>query len=104
VHQVAKLDNAIAVIADHYWSARQGLEAGAATFEDGPHASISTADVAAALAKAAEKPGAVAKNEGDVAAALAKAASQCEVDEMLLRDVCYHARSGRHDHVSQVSS
>ena len=30
VHQVAKLDNAVAVIADHYWAAKQGLEAGAA--------------------------------------------------------------------------
>ena len=28
VHQVAKLDNAVAVIADHYWAAKKGLEAG----------------------------------------------------------------------------
>ena len=78
VHQVAKLDNAVAVIADHYWAARKGLEAGAATFNDGPHASVSTADVVAALAKASEKPGAVAKSEGDVPAALAKAATKVE--------------------------
>jgi isoquinoline 1-oxidoreductase beta subunit len=80
VHQVAKLDNAVAVIADHYWAARQGLEAGAAKFDDGPHASLTTADIVAALAKAAEKPGAVAKNEGDVTAALAKAATKIEAD------------------------
>ena len=30
VRQVAKLDNAVAVIADHYWAAKKGLEAGAA--------------------------------------------------------------------------
>ncbi len=65
VHQVAKLDNAVAVIADHYWAARQGLEAAAVKFDDGPHASLTTADVVAALAKASERQGAVAKNEGD---------------------------------------
>jgi isoquinoline 1-oxidoreductase beta subunit len=80
VHQVAKLDNAVAVIADHYWAARQGLEAGAAKFDDGPHAALTTADVVAALAKAAQQPGAVAKNEGDVTAALAKAATKVEAE------------------------
>ena len=78
VRQVAKLDNAVAVIADHYWAAKQGLEAGAARFNDGPHASVSTADVVAALAKASEDPGAVAKDEGDVSSALAKAATKVE--------------------------
>ncbi len=78
VNQVVKLDNAVAVIAEHYWAAKQGLEAGAARFDDGPHASISTADVVAALAKASENPGAVARNDGDVSAALAKAATKVE--------------------------
>ncbi len=78
VHQVVKLDNAVAVIADHYWAAKQGLEAGAATFNNGPHAALTTADVVAALAKAAETPGVVAKNEGDVTAALAGAATKVE--------------------------
>ena len=78
VHQVVKLDNAVAVIADHYWAAKQGVEAGAATFSDGPHAALTTADVVAALAKAAETPGTVAKNEGDVTAALAGAATKVE--------------------------
>jgi isoquinoline 1-oxidoreductase beta subunit len=78
VHQAAKLDNAVAVIADHYWAARQGLEAGAAKFNNGPHASLTTADVVAALAKAAEKQGAVAKNEGDVKAALESAATRLD--------------------------
>ena len=78
VHQVARLDDAVAVIADHYWAARTGLEAGAATFDDGPHAALTTADVVAALVKASEREGAVAKNEGDVKAALAKAATRVD--------------------------
>ncbi|MGO4740146.1 molybdopterin cofactor-binding domain-containing protein [Bosea sp. 2KB_26] len=76
VHQVAKLENAIAVIADHYWAAKQGLEACAVRFDDGPHATASTADVVAALTTASEKPGAVATSEGDATAALAKAATR----------------------------
>lgn len=78
VRQVAKLDNAVAVIADHYWAAKQGLAAANPKFDDGEHANVSTADVVTALAKAAEKTGAVAKNEGDAAAILATAAIKLE--------------------------
>jgi isoquinoline 1-oxidoreductase beta subunit len=78
VHQVAKLDNAVAVIAEHYWAARKGLEAANPKFDDGPHASLTTADVVAALAKASERQGAIAKNEGDVTSALANAATKVE--------------------------
>ncbi|HEX2841169.1 xanthine dehydrogenase family protein molybdopterin-binding subunit [Hyphomicrobium sp.] len=78
VHQVAKLDNAVAVIADHYWAAKQGLEAAAVTFNGGPHASVSTADVVVALEKASQNSGAVAKAEGDVGAALAKSATKLD--------------------------
>ena len=78
VHQVAKLDNAVAVIAEHYWAARKGLEAANPKFDDGPHSSLTTADVVGALAKASERQGAVAKNEGDVASAFANAAIKVE--------------------------
>ena len=78
VHQVAKLDNAVAVIAEHYWAAKKGLEAANPKFDDGPNASLTTADVVAALAKASERQGAVAENEGDVVSALANAATKVE--------------------------
>lgn len=78
VHQVVKIDNAIAVIADHYWAAKQGLEAAAVKFDDGPYASNTTADIVAQLATASEKSGAVARNKGDAASALAKAATKIE--------------------------
>ncbi len=78
VSQVIKLDEAVAVVADHYWAARKGLEAAAAKFDDGPNAKLSTADVVAALAKASERDGAVGKKEGDAAGALASAATKLE--------------------------
>ena len=75
VRQIAKIDNAVAVIADHYWAARKGLEAARPTFDAGPHGNLSTADVVAALAKAAkERKGAVAEKKGDADAAMANAA------------------------------
>jgi len=75
VRQVVKIDDAVAVVADHYWAARKGLEAAKPTFDDGPHASLSTSDVVAALAKAAaERKGATAEKKGDADAAMATAA------------------------------
>lgn len=78
VRQVAKLDNAVAVIADHYWAAKQGLAAARPTFVEGVYAKISTANVVKALAKAAERDGAVGKSVGDATGALAKAATKVE--------------------------
>jgi isoquinoline 1-oxidoreductase beta subunit len=78
VRQVAKLDDAVAVIADHYWAARKGLEAAAPKFNAGPNAKMTTADVVAALAKASERDGAVGKSVGDAAAELGKAAQRLE--------------------------
>ena len=78
VHQVAKLENAVAVIADHYWAAKQGLDAAKPIFNDGPNNAVSTADVVAALAKASERDGAIAQSKGDAADALSKAAAKVE--------------------------
>ncbi len=78
VRQVAKLDNAVAVIADNYWAAKLGMDAAAPKFNDGPNAKLSTADVVAALAKASKRDGAVGKSVGDAAGALTKAAMKVE--------------------------
>lgn len=79
VQQVVKLDNAVAVIADNYWAARQGLEAAAVQFDDGPHASVTTEDIVAQLARESEKPGALAKNVGDPTGAYEKAAGKVDL-------------------------
>jgi len=73
VHQVVKLDNAAAVLADHYWAAKKGLEAAKPKFDNGRYSSLSTADIVAALAKASERKGVVAKSVGDISSALSKA-------------------------------
>ena len=45
VRQVLKLDNAVAVVADHMWAAKQGLAAAAPTWDDGEHAGVTTASI-----------------------------------------------------------
>jgi isoquinoline 1-oxidoreductase subunit beta len=78
VHKVARLADAVAVIADHYWAAKTGLEAAAATFDGGKHADLTTADVVAALAEAAKRDGAVAQAVGDASATLKDASNKVE--------------------------
>jgi isoquinoline 1-oxidoreductase beta subunit len=78
VRQVIKINDAVAVVADHYWAARKGLEAAAPKFNAGPNASVTTADVVAALAKASDRDGAVGKSVGDAAGELGKAAQRLE--------------------------
>jgi isoquinoline 1-oxidoreductase beta subunit len=72
VRQVLKLDNAVAVVADHMWAAKQGLAAAAPRWNDGANAKVNTAGIVAAMMDASEKAGAVAANAGDTAQVLAK--------------------------------
>ena len=65
VRQVVRLDDAVAVVADHMGAAKKGLEALVIEWDDGPHAKLTTAAVAAELEKATLGPGAVAQNIGD---------------------------------------
>ena len=78
VSQVVHLDNAVAVIADNTWTARQGLAALEIQWNNGPQANLSTADVVKQLEAESARPGKVARKEGDVAAAMAGAATKVE--------------------------
>jgi isoquinoline 1-oxidoreductase beta subunit len=78
VHQVVKLDDAVAVVADHMWAAKQGLAALAIRWDDGPNASVATADVIKGLEDASQKPGVVARKQGDAPSALGRAARKLE--------------------------
>ena len=71
VRQVVVLDDLVAVVGDHMWAAKQGLAALEITWDEGPNANISTADVLNGLVAASEKAGAVAKSTGDIGAASA---------------------------------
>jgi len=78
VHQIVRLENAVAVVADHMGAARKGLAALVITWNPGPNASVSTTDIIGAMAAASKTPGVVAKRQGDAAAAMAGATKKLE--------------------------
>jgi len=78
VRQVVRLDDAVAVVADHMWAAKQGLAALKVEWDDGPHAKLSTAGVVRQLEDATLSPGAVAQSVGDAAIAMSSAATKIE--------------------------
>ena len=72
VRKVVVLDDMVAVVGDHMWAAKQGLQALDITWNEGPNAAVSSADIWQDLRKASEGSGAVAKNTGDVDKALSQ--------------------------------
>jgi isoquinoline 1-oxidoreductase subunit beta len=71
VQKIVVLDDLVAVIGDHMWAARKGLEALVITWDEGPNARISSKDIWQDLRAASEKDGAVAKSVGDITKGLA---------------------------------
>jgi isoquinoline 1-oxidoreductase subunit beta len=78
VHQVVRLDDAVAVVADHMWAAKQGLAALDIRWDEGPNAKLSTADIVQQLAVASQRAGVVARREGNPANAMASAVQKLE--------------------------
>ena len=78
VRQIVRLDDAVAVVADHMGAAKKGLAALVIQWDDGPHATLTIEDIARDLEKGPLKPGAVAQNVGDVASAITRAATKVD--------------------------
>ena len=66
VRQVIVLEDLVAVVGDHMWAATKGLDALVVTWDEGPNATISSADIWNDLRAASKKDGPVAKSIGDV--------------------------------------
>jgi isoquinoline 1-oxidoreductase subunit beta len=74
VRQVVVLDDLVAVVADHTWAAKKGLDALVITWNEGANAKIDSKDIWEDLRAASKKNGAVAKSVGDVEKGLAQGA------------------------------
>ena len=72
VRQVVVLDDLVAVVGDHMWSAWQGLDALKVTWDEGLNAKINSTDIWNGLRVESTKNGVLAKSEGDVDKALAQ--------------------------------
>jgi isoquinoline 1-oxidoreductase subunit beta len=78
VRQVVRLDDAVAVVADHMGAAKKGLAALVVEWDDGPHAKLNTKDIVDELEHATLNPGVIAETIGDVSSAIASAVTTIE--------------------------
>ena len=71
VQKVVVLDDLVAVVGDHMWAAKKGLDALVITWNEGPNANLSSKDIWEDLRAASAKDGVVAKSTGNIAKGLA---------------------------------
>jgi len=77
VHDVIRAgDQAVAVIGEHMWAARQGLAALNVVWDPGPNGDVTTASLIAAMDQASDQQGVIAKQKGDAAGAISGAATK----------------------------
>jgi len=72
VHKVIVLDDMVAVVGEHMWAAKRGLEALKIEWNEGPNAAVSSAQIWEDLRSASARSGAVAKSTGNVDQALSR--------------------------------
>lgn len=70
VRQVVVLEDLVAVVGDHMWAAKKGIEALVVDWDEGPNGAISQDDIWRDIRSASEKDGLVAKSHGDIAKGL----------------------------------
>jgi isoquinoline 1-oxidoreductase subunit beta len=78
VVQIVRLDDAVAVVADHMAAAKKGLAALDIKWDAGQNAGLGMADIIGQLDAASKNPGVIARKEGDVEKAMAGAAKKVE--------------------------
>jgi isoquinoline 1-oxidoreductase beta subunit len=71
VTHVVQISGGVAVVADNYWSASRGAQALEITWDEGPLAKLTSAEILTRYRELARKPGKVARNDGNADAAIA---------------------------------
>jgi isoquinoline 1-oxidoreductase beta subunit len=72
VQQIVVLDDLVAVVGDHMWAAKKGLDALVISWDEGANAKVNSNDIWDDLRAASKKDGVVAKSVGDVAKGLSQ--------------------------------
>jgi isoquinoline 1-oxidoreductase beta subunit len=80
IRQIVKLPDAVAVVADSWWQARQAVAALPIVWDDGGNATVSDGTIEAALRSGLAQADGIGRSDGDVAAAFAKAARRIEAE------------------------
>ena len=74
VSHVVQISTGVAVVANNYWSASQGVKALQVTWDEGPLATLNSAAIMKKYVELAQQPGKVARNDGNADAAFAAGA------------------------------
>src|SRR5262249_8148729 len=74
VRHVVQISSGVAVVANSYWAAKKGREALKITWDEGPNAQLSSAEITRVYSESAKQPGPVARKEGDAVNVLGGAA------------------------------
>ncbi|MEN8176726.1 MAG: molybdopterin cofactor-binding domain-containing protein, partial [Pseudomonadota bacterium] len=78
VMAVKRISSGVAVIAAHFWAAKQGRDALLIDWDAGPNQGLESKAISAAFAKAAASDGVVERSDGNIQAALKDAAKTLE--------------------------
>ncbi len=78
VVQIVRLENAVAVVADHMGAAKKGLAALSVKWQPGPGGLFSSAQLLERMEMAAMRSGAISKKEGDAAGVITAAPKRLE--------------------------
>jgi isoquinoline 1-oxidoreductase subunit beta len=70
VQKIVVLDDLVAVVGDHMWAAKKGLDALVINWDEGANAKINSSNIWDDLREASKKDGVVAKSVGDIAKGL----------------------------------
>ncbi len=89
VRQVVRIDNAVAVIGDHTWAAKRGVQALNIKWNEGAGATLSMKQIVDDLANASQRDGAIARKDGDVGTAFSNAKTR--VDAVYQQPFLAHA-------------
>src|SRR5215468_3543182 len=74
VRHIVQVSSGVAVVADSYPAAKKGREALKITWDEGPNAQLSSAEITRVYSESAKQPGPVARKEGDAVNVLGGAA------------------------------
>jgi isoquinoline 1-oxidoreductase subunit beta len=80
VRQVVAISSGVAVVADGYWPAKQGRDALAITWDEGPTAHATSASIQRQFAGLAAGPGVQTRHDGDPVAAMGSAHTRLAAD------------------------
>ena len=80
VRKVVQVPSGVAVVADHFWAAKQGRDALVIDWDLGPNAGLDSGKMLEEFRKLASTTGAPAAQAGDAAAVLAKATQPIDVE------------------------